>query len=542
MTGNPRKRHTAGRQSDGSFGLWPMLRLPEQDVAGVGGGRVSYDDAAFRLLQGRLAEWWPVLTVRTVPPRPRVLVMVSSLPGGLPEYLRPMLASYEERNLCYVMALARSEHTRVIYVTSMPILPRLASYYLDLVADLTPPEVAERLTVVSLSDPSDRPLARKILDRPLLLQRLRALIGDTRYGLLMPYLVSGLEAELAVALGVPVYGPDPALRDLGSKSGSREVFAAAGVPVPRGVSGLRDREDIVDAMHELQQTAPVRRAAVKTDYGFSGQGNALVDLQFAQDRPAIAESVDRLLPDDSSLTAGAFLDAFSREGGVVEEWVDGEASCSPSVQLRASPLGEVEVLSTHDQILGGPGGQTYMGCRFPAATPFIEPLTRLGRAVGSELSRRGVIGRFGIDFVCARTAGGWRPYALEVNLRNGGTTHPAITLLALTDGTYDQTTGELMARTGPKFYTATDHLQRVEYTRLTPDDVLDVVAATGLGWNPADETGIALHMVSGIAAAGNLGATAIAGSAPAADDLMSRLRSALDDACGVGATPSLTRA
>lgn len=68
-----------------------------------------------------------------------------------------------------------------------------------------------------------------------------------------------------------------------------------------------------------------------------------------------------------------------------------------------------------------------------------------------------------------------------------------------------------------------------------PDDVLDVVGAPGLEWDPADETGIALHMVSGVAAAGNIGATGIADSATAAAHLLSWLRTALDDACGVGA-------
>jgi hypothetical protein len=33
-----------------------------------------------------------------------------------------------------------------------------------------------------------------------------------------------------------------------------------------------------------------------------------------------------------------------------------------------TPTGEVEIVSTHDQLLGGPSGQSYLGCRFPTAT------------------------------------------------------------------------------------------------------------------------------------------------------------------------------
>jgi hypothetical protein len=36
------------------------------------------------------------------------------------------------------------------------------------------------------------------------------------------------------------------------------------------------------------------------------------------------------------------------------------------VQLRITPDGRVELLSTHDQLLGGPSGQSYLGCMFPA--------------------------------------------------------------------------------------------------------------------------------------------------------------------------------
>ena len=41
-------------------------------------------------------------------------------------------------------------------------------------------------------------------------------------------------------------------------------------------------------------------------------------------------------------------------GGIVEERISGAELRSPSVQLRVTPLGEVEILSTHDQLLGRP--------------------------------------------------------------------------------------------------------------------------------------------------------------------------------------------
>ena len=57
---------------------------------------------------------------------------------------------------------------------------------------------------------------------------------------------------------------------------------------------------------------------------------------------------------------------MAAEGAVVEELLRVPNLQSPSVQLRIDAGGVVEVLSTHDQILGGPEGQVYIGCRFPA--------------------------------------------------------------------------------------------------------------------------------------------------------------------------------
>jgi hypothetical protein len=156
-----------------------------------------------------------------------------------------------------------------------------------------------------------------------------------------------------------------------------------------------------------------------------------------------------------------------------------------------------------------------------------------GRAIGSELAACGVVGRFGVDFLLVRTAGEWTSYAIEINLRNGGTTHPALTLLALTGGSYDEATGQFVARTGPKHYLASDHLERPEYRGLTPDDVLDAVESSGLGWDPDTQTGVALHMVSAVAVAGRLGATAIADSPAAARDSYDATVACLDRAAGL---------
>ena len=207
------------------------------------------------------------------------------------------------------------------------------------------------------------------------------------------------------------------------------------------------------------------------------------------------------------------------EGGIVEERISGAGFCSPSAQLRASPEGGVELLSTHDQLLGGPNGQTYFGCRFPANPAYSKTIAEYGRAIAEELSQRGVIGRFAIDFVATRKAGEWSAHAVEINLRNGGTTHPALALLALTEGDYDEHSGRFLVDGAAKCYVATDHLEVPGLRSLTPDDVLDLIADSGLGWDDSTYTGSVLHMVSAVGVGGRVGVTCIANGVADADAL-----------------------
>jgi len=511
------------------------LNTPLADLAGGTGvaGRHAYDVAEFRRLQGRLGDLWPAMMMRTS--EPRVAVVVNSITLSVPDHVKPVLPAYEERYIFYVLSVARAPRSQVIYVTSQPVPERIVDYYLGLLPRISRQELRSRITLISVGDGSPRPLTEKILERPRLLQRLRDHIGNPARAVLLPFIATELEADLAVRLGIPMYGPDPALGWLGTKTANRRLFAATGIPFPKGREGLRGRDDLVDALVELQGTHTVREAIVKLDVSFSGLGNALVRLEGVSDRDGIAKCVDQIEPEDDSIGGEAFLERL-RDGAVVEERLGGDVVRSPSVQLRASPMGEVEVLSTHDQLLGGPNDLSFLGCAFPAAADYRSTIARHARAIGHQLAGHGIVGRFSVDFVATRTGTRpWSVHAVEVNLRTGGTTHPAVTMLALTDGIYDEATGEFIADGAAKYYLATDHLEHPAFRILTPDDVLDVLVERGLSWNPARRVGVAFHMMSAIAIAGRLGLTAIGDSMDEARGLYSAAESALNAASNVAA-------
>jgi hypothetical protein len=81
--------------------------------------------------------------------------------------------------------------------------------------------------------------------------------------------------------------------------------------------------------------------------------------------------------------------------------------------------------------------------------------------VGHRLAELGVLGRFAVDFVVAQDdAGRWQTYAVEINLRKGGTTHPYLFLQFLTDGEFNEEEGVFRAPSGvEKYYVASDHLE-----------------------------------------------------------------------------------
>ncbi|MBD0329977.1 MAG: hypothetical protein ICV64_07730 [Thermoleophilia bacterium] len=485
----------------------------------------------FADLQERLRAVWPTVTLRSIGDVKRTVVVVHSISMDVPEHLVPVFPAYEERFLCLALSLLRAPRSRVVYVTSQPIHPRVTDYYFGLVPELDTPEARSRFLTVSLVDGRNEPLARKLLRRPGALRRIRELTGTPEVGFILPFAMSEYERELALRLGLPIYGADPELNWLGTKQGSRRVFADEDVPHPIGLD-VRGSDDLGSAVGELRGRSPrARRAIVKLDRGVSGLGNALLDLDRME-----SDLRSALQLEDTEQRLDEYLAALDREGGIVEELIEGEVFRSPSVQLRMSPAGQVDIMSTHDQVLGGPHGQTYFGCHFPADQEYTAQIAVEGLKVGRRLAREGVIGRAAVDFVAVKDEGGWHPYALEINLRCGGTTHPFFALQALTDGKYDPLAGEYRNRNGMlKHYAATDHLDSPAYQSLTPDDLLDVVSERGLGWDGERETGVVLHMVSALAVAGRVGLTAIGDTL---DDARARyydVKAALDEAAGATA-------
>ena len=97
---------------------------------------------------------------------------------------------------------------------------------------------------------------------------------------LIPYNTTALERDLALSLGIPMYGADPRLAELGTKTGCRRLFAEEGVAHPLGDEDLHSLDEVTEAIVEMLARRPtMAEVIVKLNEGVSGAGNALVDLR-----------------------------------------------------------------------------------------------------------------------------------------------------------------------------------------------------------------------------------------------------------------------
>ena len=177
-------------------------------------------------------------------------------------------------------------------------------------------------------------------------------------------------------------------------------------------------------------------------------------------------------------------------------------------------------------------------CRFPADRAYASLISREALKIGQRLVKEGVLGRFAIDFVVVRRSdGSWDPYAIELNLRKGGTTHPFLTLQFLTDGVYDPGGGlhgperpcQVLRRHRPR--------RLASYRALTPDDLFDVVVRHGLHFDQARQTGVVFHMMSSLGECGRMGLTAVGDSHEQAEALYKRAGEILEDEARAGLVP-----
>src|SRR5438105_5767818 len=201
-------------------------------------------EAEFDRLQKKLVPLWQ--SIQSFNQDEQTIVVVPSLTIDF-ECSSSELQAYDERCL-FLLLLLRQPRARLIYVTSQMILPNIIDYYLDLLPGVIPSHARPRLFLIAPLDGSARPLSDKLLDRPRLIERIRSLIMDPARAHLVPFNTTDREKELALRLGIPMYGADPKFFSLGTKSGCRNIFMEVNVPHPLCHENLGSNADLIESL------------------------------------------------------------------------------------------------------------------------------------------------------------------------------------------------------------------------------------------------------------------------------------------------------
>jgi len=499
--------------------------------------RITTADAAFSGLQQRFTKHFYDIFLNDLAEKTVVIIPSLTLDR---EILKSVKGSvyYEERLLCMLLLL-RMPHTRIVYVTSVPIDSDIIDYYLHMLPGISESHSRERLTLLSCYDASAKSLTEKILERPRLIKRIREHIRYPEMTHMACFNVTDHEKNLALALDIPIFGCDPKLLHLGTKSGSRCLFRKTGVPMPPGFENLLNEKDIATALAQLKKNNPgLEKAVVKMNDGFSGEGNAVFyycDLD--RDAADLEKQISDKLPQYLRIVAQdvgyrTYMDKFNSMGGIAEEFIDGMQKESPSVQCRINPLGDTDIVSTHDQLLGGESEQVFLGSSFPANREYTAEISVIARIVADEMQKEGVLGRFSLDFISVKRETGWKHYAIELNLRKGGTTHPFIMLQFLTGGVFNWQQGEYIMPDGQtRCYYASDNVVSEKYRGLTPYDLIDIAVCNHIQYDGARQSGVMFHMIGALSQYGKLGMVCIGRNAEEARDYYRKTIAVLEMEC-----------
>ncbi|BAQ64171.1 peptide ligase PGM1-related protein [Geminocystis sp. NIES-3709] len=497
------------------------------------------DKKHFRSLQNQLRNYWQEGDILEEDDQDILVIPSFSIDQEVGKKVLGFL-HYEERLLFSLIRL-RNPLTRLIYITAQPLSPIIIDYYLQLLPGIPFSHARERLLLLTTYDSSQKPLTEKILERPRLISKIKKFLRPNK-SYMVCFNSTILEQELSVKLDIPLLASSPELLYWGSKGGSREIFADCNILHPDGSQLVYNIHDLIKEITFLLARKPyLNKLVIKLNEGFSGEGNAVldvsgisglfsIDLSLEKQQNLVAQIIHESKVQGLGDTWITFCDKIPKLGVIVEEFIEGEIKFSPSMQGYITPSGKVEIISTHDQILGGEDGQIYLGCTFPARENYRLQLQELGLKVGLKLAKKGAMERFSVDFLAIKEKDQWLLYAIEINLRKGGTTHPFMTLKFLTNGNYNCGDGLFYSpEEKVKYYIASDNLQKPQYHGLLPHDLMDIIAKHHLHFDSSTKTGTVFHLMGALSEFGKIGLTSIGNSWEEAKAIYQNVENVLDN-------------
>jgi len=457
------------------------------------------------------------------------------------------LRFYEERMLFFIFLL-KYKKTKIVYVATEGFNEKLFDYYLSMISS-SPEDLAEkksRLIYIPIDDQTNDALTRKILKQKKFINRIKKQIINPETTILRCYNPTEAERKLSLLLGVPLFGSNQKYDFVGTKSGGRKVFKLAGANLIPGFSELKNFTELSKAMVRLAVKHPgTKRLMIKRNYSSSGKGNCVFYWQnFVEkfginpkkmDQDKTASLVLRNFNEFASFQNvktdyAEYKMRFNKTGGIVELYIEGEIKFSPSTQVLITSKNKPRIISNHEQILGGPDNQVYLGCKFPSLESHRRLIIAEGEKIAGWLAKKGVIGNFAIDYVVTYEKGMKKPvvYPIEINLRKGGTTHIFRIAYYLTGAKYNPKSGLLTSDKTPIYYYALEAFENEKYKGLDPLELINLVSESKIAFDKKTKKGALIYMPGMVSEFGKFGSICLGHSPEEAEEFYKKLRSLIN--------------
>ncbi len=353
-----------------------------------------------------------------------------------------------------------------------------------------------------------------------------------------------LERRLAVLLGIPLNGVDPSSPTSAPSRAAARSSARPACRCRRASRTCAAEHEVEAALAELKGRKPVlRKAVVKLNDSFSGEGNALFRYPEGIEQPdeeqlrAALTGLELTVPWETRET---YFEKFARMGGIVEEFIEARRSarrapsCASARAARCIPHLDPRPDPRRQQRAGLPRLQLPGRRRLPPRR------SRRRRCASARCSRgKGVVSRFAIDFLVWREAlgepsGSWRRWRSTCAWAARPTRTSRFSSSPAAGSTPPPASSSTPCPATPSTTGRPTTCSSESYRGLLPEDLIEILTDNQLHYSHGTESGVLFHLIGALSEFGKLGLTAIANSRPEVERLYQHALDVLDREAGAG--------